>query len=376
MPLPSPRRAQAARQHRVVLVVCGGRQRSAVSPPSPRRRAPLQGCQVLAGRRAEDLVLRCNPRRLRLIGIRQLAEREVLGKSRRGQALCGAREQREERPAGRMRAARAAIEPAADAGALERVLEQAVVVLRRADEDGHLVERHARARFAQNTAGDLDALASLARRREELERAIQLARLRSLVRKETGAQVIEVGATRAGHVVDATTAPLERQPRGLVMSRNSRQDLARHCDQRADERFLHRRVDRQVHQQQRRAQKGFAGNARGGRREQRGAVGCRCVRQLGFRLMRQRREVVSGTTGVDQRRGRNASQANIGQRARERAREPRRSSDDAEVVERAGFRCVERDTAGNGFDAQRGARGNAFAAPDALPQRGRQAASG
>jgi hypothetical protein len=77
--------------------------------------------------------------------------------------------------------------------------------------------------------------------------------------------------------------------------------------------------------------------------------------------LRQRREVVTGTTGVDQGRGRNASQSNIGQRARERARKAGRSSDDAEVVERAGFRCVERDTAGNGFDTQRGAWGNAFA---------------
>ena len=172
--------------------------------------------------------------------------------------------------------------------------------------------------------------------------------------------MIEVGPTSAGHGLDYTTAPLERQPRGLVVRRNSRQDLARHGDQCADERLLDRRLDRQVHQQQRRAQKGFVGYACGGRREQRGAVGGRGVRQLGFRLLRQLDEVVSGATGVDQRRSRNAGQANVGQRARERARKAGRSGDNAEVVEGAAFRGVERDTAGNRFDTERGARGDSL----------------
>jgi hypothetical protein len=58
------------------------------------------------------------------------------------------------------------------------------------------------------------------------------------------------------------------------MSRNGGQDLARHPDQRADKRLLYRGVDRQVHQQQRCAQKSLTGDARGARREQRCAVGC------------------------------------------------------------------------------------------------------
>ena len=56
---------------------------------------------------------------------------------------------------------------------LKRVLEQAEVALRRAHEDRHLVEAHAAARLAQNAPRDLDALAALAGRGEELERAVE-----------------------------------------------------------------------------------------------------------------------------------------------------------------------------------------------------------
>ena len=54
-----------------------------------------------------------------------------------------ARKQRQERTTRRVRPPRAAIEPRRNPRALERVLEQAVVVLRRAHQDRHLVERHA-----------------------------------------------------------------------------------------------------------------------------------------------------------------------------------------------------------------------------------------
>ena len=77
----------------------------------------------------------------RRAGVRHLRQREVLGKADRGQPLDRAAEDGEEGAARRVRAARAAIEPGADARALERVLEQAEVFARRAQEDRHLVER-------------------------------------------------------------------------------------------------------------------------------------------------------------------------------------------------------------------------------------------
>ena len=63
---------------------------------------------------------------------------------------------RNARPGG-MRPAGAAVEPGRDAGARERVLEQADVLARRAQEHRHLVERHAGARLVQDAPGDLDA---------------------------------------------------------------------------------------------------------------------------------------------------------------------------------------------------------------------------
>ena len=72
-----------------------------------------------------------------------------------------------------MRAARAAIEPRVRPAvgvrdrALQRVLQQADVPLRRAHEHGHLVERHAAARFLDDAAGDLDRFTAFAWSREE-----------------------------------------------------------------------------------------------------------------------------------------------------------------------------------------------------------------
>ena len=50
---------------------------------------------------------------------------------------------------------------------MERMLEQAVILLRRPDKDGDLVERHATARLLENPPRDLDRLAPFAWRREE-----------------------------------------------------------------------------------------------------------------------------------------------------------------------------------------------------------------
>jgi hypothetical protein len=83
-----------------------------------------------------------------------------------------AREQGEERAARWMRPPRAAIEPHRHIGAAERVLQQAEVTARGADEDCHLVERNTVPRFLQHAAGDLDAFSPFAWSRKELERSV------------------------------------------------------------------------------------------------------------------------------------------------------------------------------------------------------------
>ena len=68
-------------------------------------------------------------------------------------ALDGARQQRDERAAGGIRAARAAIEVHRHAAARARVLEQPEILLRRAQEHRHLVERHAARRPRRGRGG-------------------------------------------------------------------------------------------------------------------------------------------------------------------------------------------------------------------------------
>ena len=75
---------------------------------------------------------------------------------------------REERAAGRMRPAGAAVEPGRECRRESKAsLEQADVVARRSHEHRHLVEAHAGAGLLEDAAGDLDALAAFAGRREE-----------------------------------------------------------------------------------------------------------------------------------------------------------------------------------------------------------------
>ena len=79
---------------------------------------------------------------------------------------------REERAAGRIGTSRPALEPGRHAGASQRVLEQPEVGVRRTQQDGHLVERHAAVRLGQHTARDLHRLAPFARRGEQRHRFV------------------------------------------------------------------------------------------------------------------------------------------------------------------------------------------------------------
>ena len=84
--------------------------------------------------------------------------------------------------------------------ATTNVLEQADVALRRADEDGDLVERDAVTRFLHDPARDLDAFAPFAWRGEELERAVLVPYDGLDVRLEEEApQIREVVVARVEH---------------------------------------------------------------------------------------------------------------------------------------------------------------------------------
>ena len=106
---------------------------------------------------------------------RHLAERHVFGEAARRQLLVRAREQREQRAAGRIGTPGAAMEPRGNAGAIERVFEHAEIGLRRAQQDRHLIERHAARGFLQQASGDLDRLAAFTRRREQHHGIVVLA---------------------------------------------------------------------------------------------------------------------------------------------------------------------------------------------------------
>src|SRR4051812_38117777 len=74
-----------------------------------------------------------------------------------------------------MRTPCAAIEPGGDAGAIERVLEQADIALRRPQEHRDLVERDASSGLLENAARDLHALASFTGSGEERDVAASIA---------------------------------------------------------------------------------------------------------------------------------------------------------------------------------------------------------
>ena len=95
-----------------------------------------------------------------------------------------------------MRPAGAAIEPARNAGAIERVLEQADIVAGRSQHHRDLVEAHTGARLLQDPARDLDALAALARRGEEPHFAGRLAFRRLPSGEQVASQRREIGAGR------------------------------------------------------------------------------------------------------------------------------------------------------------------------------------
>ena len=133
-----------------------------------------------------------DPRLARRVEIGNLCEREILGESLRREFLDRAAQQRKKCPAGGMRAAGSTIEIRRNPGAAQRMLEDAKILLRRSDENRHLVEAHATRRFLEKPARDLDALAAFARRRKPHELARSIAFGRRLWRKQIAREMSEI----------------------------------------------------------------------------------------------------------------------------------------------------------------------------------------
>ena len=127
-----------------------------------------------------------------LADARHLAKRQILVEPLGGQAVDGAREQRDERAARRIRPARAAIEVDRHAAPRARMLEQPEVLLRSAKKYGHLVERHTAAGLVEHAADDFHRFAAFARRGEQHDVAGALALGRTLGLEHVPAQTIQI----------------------------------------------------------------------------------------------------------------------------------------------------------------------------------------
>ena len=143
-------------------------------------------CEGLVSRRHD-----CGRRGL-VRDLRHLAEREVLVEPFGRQAVDGARQQRDEGAACGIGPAGAAIEVHGHTTARARVLQQTEVLLRRAEEHRHLVERHAAAGLVENPAHDLDGFASFARRREHHDVAGALTYSRPLGLEDVLTQTVQI----------------------------------------------------------------------------------------------------------------------------------------------------------------------------------------
>ena len=133
---PLPGRAQRAGDDRRLSASSRRRPPTFPRPPVRRRGASIRANPITASSAGSEVsALARLPRR------RAPGERQVLGEPDRRQPFDRAAEHREEGAARRMRPACAALEPAGDAGPLERVLEQADIVGGRPQQDRDLVER-------------------------------------------------------------------------------------------------------------------------------------------------------------------------------------------------------------------------------------------
>jgi hypothetical protein len=225
--------------------------------------------------------------------------------------------------AGRMRTPGAALEEHGDARPLERVLEQPGIVLRRAQRDGHAIERHAAARFAQHTTGDLDRLAPFSRRRKQFHVVQRLGGWRRGRGEQMAAQAVEAGA---GFAIERH-GPAQRRQRAQregVAVRDGDERVGRTRDQRLDEGALGGSGDGDIDQQETalRIRMGAAagvGRSVGRRAKKCGAVDGRCCVKLRVETLEQIGKIGADVDGRAHRSRRHHRERQLFERARQRA---------------------------------------------------------
>ena len=251
------------------------------------------------------------------------------------------------------------------------MLEQAVVLVRRANQDRHLVERHSPPRLGQDATRDLHAFPPLARRREECHRVVFRPHRRRLVREEVGAKALEV--RRRGRI--RPTARFRLHPRGrqppqhprrvCIVRGHGREHLGARVDQCPHELFFAAAIDRHIQQHQRRAERPIVAHPFRSRGEESRAIRRLGIGELPLGPLQQEREI-----GSRLRRGRDDGGTHPGspklrQRLRKRAGKPRSIGNLGEIGQRPALHGIERGARRDRDAAERGGR------RDALPRQPR-----
>ena len=355
--LPPPGRAQRARHHAAALAF--GRRR-----PSLVLRLRIDRAIGRRQHRTRDLVGRRGPAvRRRLTAGRHLRQRQVLGEPPGRQLLVRAGQQREKRPSRRIGAARAAIEPGGNPGALQRVFEQPEVGVRRAEHDGHLIERHAARGLRHDAPRNLHAFAPFARRREEDDRLVRGPLRHGLARKQVPLKAGEGIVAAARRLAAGETECLQRVGRPQVALGNRREDGVGGPRQHAHEPALRVVRDRHVEQDDGRIPQGrrIAFEDGGGRGQHRGAVGGAGPSEFLADAGQQVREVGAGLFDRQQVGGSDTGESKLGERLRQRARKPGKMSDRREVREAARRRRGKRGAGRDCFGAEAAGRARTVA---------------
>ena len=244
-----------------------------------------------------------------------------------------------------MWAPRAAVEPGVDARPLERVLDQAQVFARRAQEDRDLVEAHAAAHLVENAPRDLDALASLAWRREEPDVALRLALSRLARGEERATQRRQVRISRRNEGLDRSAQRFEIRERSEVAEGNRDQGLWRRRDELLRQAELDGGFHRHVEEEK--GQASHSANALAGSGEERGPAGSRCGGKLLVESLEEPRQVGAAERKVPQGRRLDAGHREIVERPGQRPREAGRAGDVTKVGEPAILAGIERSPRGD-----------------------------
>ena len=196
-----------------------------------------------------------------------------------------------------------------------------------------------------NPAGNFDALAAFAGRREHLD----LARRHAFGRLPAGEQVAaerrEVGCGDGLEHLPLDAEGFEMTEGGEIAERHQRKRLAGVLDQAARQAELDGGLYGDVEEQQREAGERIRGLGR--RLEERGAIGCRRGRELRVEAFEQRGEIRAAERQRAQLTWSDARQRELVEGSGQRAREARRCGHGREVRQLAGVRRFERRPRGD-----------------------------